>query len=116
MIASGIHAARDDGRFTPLQPDEVDGLVVEISVLTEPTSVDSFKDYVLGEEGVILEKDGRNAIFLPEVLAEYHWSREQMLSQLAIKAGLPANAWKEGASFKTFRTQTFSAPYTATDH
>ncbi len=113
VMSSGIHAARDDGRFTPLQPDELDGLDVEVSVLTQPKSVDSYKDFVLGEEGVILEKDGRNAIFLPEVPIEYHWSREQMLSRLAIKAGLPDDAWKEGASFKTFRTQTFSAPYSA---
>ena len=116
MIASGIHAARDDGRFTPLQPDEPDGLDVEISVLTEPTSVDFYEDFVLVEEGVILEKDGRNAVFLPEVPVEYHWNRERMLSRLAIKAGLPADAWKEGASFKTFRTQTSSAPYAVTDH
>jgi AMMECR1 domain-containing protein len=65
---------------------------------------------------VILEKDGRNAIFLPEVPAEYHWSREHTQSRLAIKAGLAADAWKEGASFKTFRTQTSSAPYAVTDH
>lgn len=65
---------------------------------------------------MILEKDGRNAIFLPEVPVEYHWSREQMLSQLAIKAGLPADTRKDGASFKTFRTQTSSAPYAVTDH
>jgi hypothetical protein len=116
VMASGIHAARDDGRFTPLQPDELDGLDLEISVLTDPTSVDSYEDFVLGEEGVILEKDGQNAVFLPEVPIEYHWNREQMLSRLAIKAGLPNDAWKEGASFKTFRTQTFSAPYAVTDH
>jgi uncharacterized protein (TIGR00296 family) len=88
-MASGIHAARDDGRFTPLQPDEPDGLDVEISVLTEPTSVDFYEDFVLVEEGVILEKDGRNAVFLPEVPVEYHWNRERMLSRLAIKAGFP---------------------------
>jgi AmmeMemoRadiSam system protein A len=116
VMASGIHAARDDGRFTPLQPDEVEGLDLEISVLTDPISVDSYEDFVLGEEGVILEKDGHNAVFLPEVPIEYHWNREQMLSRLAIKAGLPDDAWKEGASFKTFRTQTFSAPYVVTDH
>ena len=39
MIASGIHSARDDGRFTPLQPDELEDLDLEFSVLTKPTSV-----------------------------------------------------------------------------
>jgi AMMECR1 domain-containing protein len=76
--------------------------------------VDSYQDFVLGEEGIILEKNGRNAVFLPEVPVKYHWDREQMLNRLAHKAGLPADAWKEGASFKTFRTQSIIAPFTAT--
>ena len=115
VVSSGIHAARNDGRFTPLLPEELEGLDVEISVLTYPVSVGSYQDFVLGKEGVILEKNGRNAVFLPEVPVKYKWNREQMLNQLARKAGLPADAWKEGASFKTFRTQSFSAPYAVTE-
>jgi len=111
VVSSGIEAAHD-GRFTPLQPEELKDLDVEISVLTRPESVASYQDFVLGEEGIIIEKNGRSAIFLPEVPVKYHWNRQQMLSQLAHKAGLPADAWKEGASFMTFRTQSFSAPYT----
>jgi AmmeMemoRadiSam system protein B/AmmeMemoRadiSam system protein A len=116
-IASiGYMAARKDGRFTPVQPEELEGLDVEISVLSNPVSVNSYKDFVLGKEGVILEKDGHNAVFLPEVPTEYNWNREQMLNRLARKAGLPVDAWKEGASFKIFHTQTYSAPFTVTDH
>ncbi len=114
-VIGGLKAARDR-RFAPLLPEELEELDVEISVLTRPVSVGSWSDIVLGEEGVILEKNGHSAVFLPEVPEVYHWSREQMLSQLAQKAGLPADAWKEGARFKTFRTRTFSAPYAATGH
>jgi len=114
-VIGGLRAARDR-RFAPLLPEELEELDVEISVLTRPESAGSWRDFVLGEEGVILEKDGHAAVFLPEVPEKYHWNREQMLSQLAQKAGLPADAWKEGARFKTFRTRTFSAPYVAIEH
>jgi AMMECR1 domain-containing protein len=94
-----------------VQPDELEGMDIEISVMSNPESVDSYLDFVLGEEGIILEKDGHTALFLPEVPVKYHWNREQMLSQLAMKAGLSEDAWKEGARFKIFRTRKFSAPY-----
>ena len=114
VVASGMLAARDR-RFAPLRPEELEKLDVEISVLTHPESVDSYQDFVLGEEGVVLEMNGRNAVFLPEVPVKYNWNREQMLSRLAFKAGLSGDAWKNGASLKTFRTQSFSAPYAVTE-
>ena len=97
------------------EQEELEKLDVEISVLTHPESVDSYQDFVLGEEGVVLEMNGRNAVFLPEVPVKYNWNREQMLSRLAFKAGLSGDAWKNGASLKTFRTQSFSAPYAVTE-
>jgi len=111
VISSGIHAASRDSRFTPVQPEELDGMDINVSVMSKPESVDSYRDFVLGEDGVILEKDGHSALFLPEVPLVYNWNREQMLNQLAMKAGLPEDAWKEGASFKIFHTRKFSAPY-----
>ena len=113
VVANGINAARNDWRFPPLQPQELKGLEVEVSVLTPPKPVDSYRDFKVGEEGVILEKDGHSAVFLPEVAREYGWTREQTLSHLAHKAGLADDAWQQGASFKTFRTQSFSAPFPA---
>jgi len=115
VVGSGMYAARDR-RFAPLRPEELEKLDVEVSVLTQPESVDSYTDFVLGEEGVVLEQNGHNAVFLPEVPVKYNWNREQMLSRLAFKAGLPGDAWKNGASLKTFRTQSFSAPYAVTEY
>jgi AMMECR1 domain-containing protein len=62
---------------------------------------------------VILKKDGRSAVFLPEVAKKYGWTREQTLNHLAHKAGLANDAWKQDASFQTFRAQSFSAPLLA---
>lgn len=38
------------------------------------------------------------------------WNRETTLSQLARKAGLPADAWRDGASFQVFTTVHYQAP------
>ncbi len=111
VAANGINAARNDHRFMPLREEELPGLEVEVSVLTPPRPVDSYEDFRVGEEGIILEKDGRSAVFLPEVAVEQGWDRDETLTQLARKAGLPGDAWKQGASFKTFRSQKYSAPY-----
>ena len=39
------------------------------------------------------------------------WDRETTLSQLAIKAGLPADAWRAGAELAVFTTSHYRAPY-----
>ncbi|MCP4287523.1 MAG: AmmeMemoRadiSam system protein A [Gammaproteobacteria bacterium] len=112
VAENGINAALCDRRFSPLAPGELDGLEVEVSVLTPPETVDSYLYFDLGEEGVILEKNGHSAVFLPEVAVEQGWDREQTLTQLSQKAGLPPDAWRQGASFKTFRSIKYSAPRT----
>jgi AMMECR1 domain-containing protein len=50
-------------------------------------------------------------VFLPEVAAEQGWTREETLSHLSRKAGLPADAWREGARFQVFTTVKYTAPY-----
>ncbi len=110
VVNNAISAARRDPRFVPLGPDELDGLELEVSVLSPARPVASYHDIALGRDGIILEKDGHSAVFLPEVPTEFGWDLEQTLDHLTRKAGLPPGAWREGASFKTFRTQTVTAP------
>jgi AMMECR1 domain-containing protein len=44
-------------------------------------------------------------VFLPQVAPEQGWTRDEMLSHLARKAGLPADAWRQGATFEVFTAQ-----------
>jgi len=48
------------------------------------------------------EKRDRRAVYLPEVAVEQHWDKATTLTSLSEKAGLPGDAWREGASFKVF--------------
>lgn len=107
VVAQAIHAAFGDRRFAPVQAAELPQLVLEISVLTPPRSVPSWRQIVIGRDGIVLQKDGRSAVFLPQVAGEQGWDLEQTLSQLAAKAGLPPDAWKAGAHFLVFQATVF---------
>ena len=67
----------------------------------------SCDDIEVGRHGVILSKAGRRAVFLPQVAPEQGWDRDTMLTHLAMKAGLPGDAWQEGATFETFEAIVF---------
>ena len=100
-------AAIHDPRFPPVTERELPLLRVEVSALTPPRRVASWKDIVLGRDGMTLEKGGSFAVFLPQVAPEQGWDLPTTLSYLAKKAGLPAEAWREGATFETFQAEVF---------
>jgi AmmeMemoRadiSam system protein A len=106
VVQAAVWAARDP-RFPLLTADELAGLEIEVSVLSPAHPVAGPEAIVVGTHGVILEKGGRRALFLPQVAVEQNWDRTTMLDHLARKAGLPANGWREGAEFQVFTAQVF---------
>ena len=100
-------AALNDPRFDPVTPDELPGLKIEISVLTPMEPIGGPDDIVIGKHGVVMRKYMRSAVFLPQVAPEQGWNVEQMLTHLSMKAGLPPQAWREGATFSVFEAQVF---------
>ena len=107
VTARAADAALHDPRFNRVTPDELAGLRVEVSALTPPKPVASWRDIVLGRDGMTLEKEGCFAVFLPQVAPEQGWDIATTLSHLARKAGLASDAWREGASFETFQADVF---------
>jgi AMMECR1 domain-containing protein len=81
---------------------------IEISVLTPMVPVPGPDAIVPGRDGVVLRAGGRSAVFLPQVATEQGWGRTELLDNLALKAGLPAGAWRgKDASFLTFQADVF---------
>ena len=101
-------AAFSDYRFPPLREEELPLITIGISLLTVPEPIDSADSFRIGTDGIIMEKAGRRAVFLPQVALETGWTEEEMLSALSRKAGLGSDGWKEGASFMTFQVEVFS--------
>ena len=107
VCEQALNAARHDPRFPPLTSDEASRVKIEISALTPPTPVASWQEIVLGRHGIVLEKDGGSAVFLPQVPGEQGWDEATTLRQLSRKAGLAADAWERGAHFLVFEAEVF---------
>jgi AmmeMemoRadiSam system protein B/AmmeMemoRadiSam system protein A len=106
VVRAAVWAAQDP-RFPRLKADELDGLEVEVSVLSPAHPVAGPSAIEVGTHGVILEKGRHRALFLPQVATEQGWDRRTMLDHLAQKAGLPADGWRSGAQFEVFTAQVF---------
>lgn len=101
------NAAVSDYRFHPLAPEEVPRVHIEISVLTPPAAIASWRDIEVGRHGVVMQKAGCSVVFLPQVAPEQGWDCETMLTHLSMKAGLSPDAWRDGAEFSVFEAQVF---------
>ena len=107
VIDHALNSAFNDHRFRPLQKSELEEVDIEISALSPPRQVDSYKEIVIGKHGVVLQKGMRSSVFLPQVAPEQGWGVEETLTHLAMKAGLPPDAWKEDAQFEVFEAIVF---------
>jgi AmmeMemoRadiSam system protein A len=103
-----LQSAFSDPRFAPLELSETNNLEIEISVLTPMQPVASANEIVVGRDGVLLQKGGRSAVFLPQVATENHWNRSEMLDNLCRKAGLSFGCWKQDTKFQVFQAEVFS--------
>ncbi len=106
-VQAALDAAGRDPRFAPVQPAELPKLAVEVTVLSPRRAIATYREIVIGTHGVVLEKGGRAALFLPQVAPEQGWNVEQTLQALSEKAGLPQDAWREGAQLSVFTGQVF---------
>ena len=107
IIGNAINAAVNDRRFRPVTIDECNDITIEISALTAPKPIMSPDKIRIGIDGIVLNKDGQSAVFLPQVAPEQGWDLNQTLTNLSLKAGLSGDAWKKGASFLVFQAVVF---------
>ncbi|MEM2128288.1 MAG: TIGR00296 family protein, partial [Candidatus Methanomethylicaceae archaeon] len=98
-VDSAISAAFNDPRFPPVERQELDSIVFEVSILTPPVliKVESPKDLPssikVGRDGLIVENGYYRGLLLPQVPVEYGWDEETFLAECCMKAGLPPDAW-----------------------
>ena len=91
-------AALDDPRFLPIAESELPALELEVSVLDPLVELRDPAEFVAGRHGIVVERDGRRALLLPQVAAEMGWDAEQMLEAVCHKAHLPGQAWRDAAT------------------
>ncbi|MFH1420403.1 MAG: AmmeMemoRadiSam system protein A [Candidatus Aenigmatarchaeota archaeon] len=106
VVESAKAAAFSDPRFMPVTAKELSDIEIEISVLTKPTAT-ALDDIREKEDGAIIEKSSRSALFLPQVWDELP-TKDSFFSALCVKAGLRPDDWKSpGMTFYKFNVQAF---------
>jgi AmmeMemoRadiSam system protein A len=97
LSASIVHcasgAALRDPRFPPVREEELSALEVELSLLSRPAPL-LVSEIELGKHGLIVTKDRRRGLLLPQVAVEHKLNREQFLAETCRKAGLSGEAWR----------------------
>ena len=108
LVAQLAQAVADsDPRFDRVTPQELDGIDVEISVLTREREIRSVDEIEVGKHGLIVEQGTSRGLLLPQVPEEHGWDRDAFLAHTCLKAGLAADAWRRGARLFVFEAQIF---------
>jgi len=98
-IVEGATSATHDPRFPPVATEEIDNIIIEVTILTSPEkiTVDNPEGYLksieIGRDGLIVEKGFYKGLLLPQVPVEQGWDKEEFLSHTCMKAGLMPDAW-----------------------
>lgn len=103
VVEAAIAAATEDPRFPPVDRQELDSIIFEVSVLTPPQEINSSpvdykKEIRIGRDGLILRWRYGSGLLLPQVPVELKWNVDEYLTNICYKAGAPADAWLDPAS------------------
>jgi AmmeMemoRadiSam system protein B/AmmeMemoRadiSam system protein A len=91
-------SAREDPRFPPIAPQELDYLDMEVWLLWSPEEVeakgeDRLQAVTIGKHGLQISRGSSRGLLLPGVAVEHNFDARMFLEQTCVKAGLPRNAW-----------------------
>ena len=86
IVENGISAATRDPRFSPVRPEELEGLEISVDVLGKPEKIASRDELDVKRYGVIVTKGFRRGLLLPNL--DGVDTVDQQLSIALRKAGL----------------------------
>ena len=94
IVRCAASAALEDPRFSPMRPEQLDDLSIEISLLSpmEPIAPEAID---IGRHGLFVRLHAQRGLLLPQVAIEHRLTREQFLEETCRKAGLPRDAWRD---------------------
>ena len=107
VMQASVYAACRDSRFKPVTQDELEDIDIEISILTPLKKISHPSKIMVGKHGLVIARNGKRGILLPQVAVEQNWTRQTFLERACIKAGLPKNAWHTGADIFVFEAIVF---------
>ncbi len=114
VASAGASAAVRDPRFMPVTARELPAIHIDVSVLGPAVPLADPMAFRPGIDGIIVARDGRRALLLPEVATDLGWGAREMLDAVCEKAGLEGHAWHDPRTrlsvFRTVRVSEAEAP------
>ncbi len=104
VIEAAIAAATEDPRFPPLEIQELENIIFEVSILSAPQEIsakspaDYREEIEIGRDGLLLRWRFGSGLLLPQVPLELHWDADEYLANLCYKAGAPPDVWTDPSS------------------
>jgi AmmeMemoRadiSam system protein A len=114
VASAALSAAVRDPRFLPLAEHELSTIHIDVSVLGPAVALRDPAAFRPGIDGIIVARDGRRALLLPEVATDQGWDAREMLDAVCEKAGLEGHAWHDQRTrlfvFRTIRVSEGEVP------
>ncbi len=109
-IDAALSSAFGDPRFIPLSNKELEHIVIEVSLLTEPKEITGkaelrSRKIKIGRDGIIIKYGFYEGLLLPIVAVEQGWTSAKFLEEACVKAGINPGMWKQ-PTVKVFRFET----------
>ena len=110
VIEAAIAAATEDPRFPPLDVQDLDNIIFEVSILSPPQEIraqnpaDYRKEIAIGRDGLLLRWRFGSGLLLPQVPLELNWNTDEYLANICYKASAPPDVWLDPQS-KLFKFQ-----------
>ena len=101
-----ISSATNDFRFSPVTASELEDILIEISALSPFWPISSPDEIQVGRHGLMIRRDVRVGLLLPQVASDRGWGRDEFLRAICMKAGLPGDAWRD-ADLYVFTAEVF---------
>ncbi|RBP17558.1 hypothetical protein DFR50_10249 [Roseiarcus fermentans] len=116
VAMNAVQAGFGDPRFAPLTETELEGLELDVSILSHPRPIPAASEDALvaalepDRDGLILGKGRQRALFLPSVWRQVADGRA-FVRHLMRKAGLDPTMVATGLEAQRFRVESFGAPF-----
>ncbi len=108
VVEAARMAALADPRFAAVGATELAGIHVEVSILGPMVELGDPARFRPGVDGLLIGRDGRRGLLLPEVADMLEPRHEAMLDAVCRKAGMPEDAWRDPrTALLAFRTCRF---------
>lgn len=113
-VAHNAHsAAFNDTRFEPVNAEELEGLTIHISILSETQAIEFSSEQELllqlrpGIDGLLLSDGHYRGTFLPSVWKQLP-APDDFFRQLKIKAGLVEDYWSDSLKIERYTVESIS--------